>query len=205
MNSRTAYNTFDSIYCVFGRQAPREASGQFQTLLTNIAEIPDECASYIYQRATDLDSLPQNLTKFFRTCFEAWKSDNPGKLYRESCQTCGGSGGWTYFRQIEDGSMHEFFSPCPSCTWIPHNLREKVRPACQTPPQLKQRGCWPVSPSYKGGLLKYRIDANLDAKPEHIGLPTSGEEAKKAWMNRVHAINQGRSPLQREELSEEAF
>lgn len=163
MTTGIAYQLFANIFHTFGRQAPAHNSPFFSTLLDNVSDLPDECAGYIFQRVKDLDSLPQNLSKFFYSCWEQWKAENPNAIYREACQTCGGTGGWYYLKRIQEiggeTRMHDFFSPCPSCTWIPPRLREKIRPSCKTPRDLKAEGCIVMPHGYEGGVAKFIEDS----------------------------------------------
>ena len=167
MTEQTAYWIVDRIYNTFGRPVPRQTSGQFQTLYDNINQLPDVCAKFIARKATELDNLPSNLSKFFLSCWEEWKTENPDSVYRIACQTCGGAGGWTFFRQdVDTGSWHEFYSPCPACTYLPSRYRDRLRSACKTPRELQAEGCLVMPNGYKGGILRFRLDKGIDKYPD---------------------------------------
>lgn len=154
----------DRIYNTFGRTVPKQGSGQMQVLCDNLSELPDECARYIARKATDLDDMPRNLTKFCFACWREWQTENPGNGYRDVCGTCNGDGGWTYFRQVEGNNgqeWHEFFSPCPVCTYLAPRHREKIKPLCKYPWDLEKEGCIVMPAGYKGGVLQFKSDKGI--------------------------------------------
>ena len=154
----------ERIYDTFGKKPPTQNSGQFRTLCDNLSEIPDDCIKYIAHKVTDLDDMPRNLTKYCFAAWREWQTEN-GESGFIKCSTCGGTGGWTFFRQSEnlDGKMewHEYFSPCPACTYIIPRLREKVRPSCKLPWQLEREGCIVMPHDYPGGVIRFRGDNGL--------------------------------------------
>ncbi len=161
MTPQVAYQLAAGICHTFGRQAPAREGGQFAMLLGNLERVPDDCAGYIYQRARELENMPANLSRFCTLCWEQWKADDPDGAGRSPCRTCAGSGGWTFFRRA-DGRWREFFSPCPECASIPPRLRSRLRPSCQTPEQLRARGCLVLPPDYPGGAAAFRRDKGLE-------------------------------------------
>ena len=153
----------DRIYNTFGKQPPKQNSPQFQVLRDNLADVPDNCIKYISSKAADLDDMPRNLTKFCISCWREWQSEN-GEGGYVKCETCGGTGGWTFFKQVkgdEGMEWHEYFSPCPACTYIIPRLREKVRPSCKLPWQLEREGCIVMPHDYPGGVIHFRRDKGL--------------------------------------------
>lgn len=170
------YELITLIYATFGKSAPSRSSMVFSALQDNTSEIPDECFDWIYSKAQELDSLPSNLTKFFRSCWDMWKTDNPGRLYREACPECGGEGGTYFFKlnDMPDGSRkwQQCFSPCPVCTWIPPRLKDIIRPRCFTKRQLEERArrepnITLMPDSYKGNVARWRLEMHVDAAPEN--------------------------------------
>lgn len=157
----------ERIYNTFGKQPPKQNSGQFITLRDNLADLPDNCIKYITQKATDLDDMPKNLTKFCFACWREWQAEN-GESGFIKCETCGGTGGWTFFKREKtlEGKMewHEYFSPCPACTYIIPRLREKVRPCCKKPWELEREGCIIMPHDYPGGVLQFISDNGLGDK-----------------------------------------
>ena len=118
MEIASALWIIEHIYATFGKQPPKQSSPQFQLLYDNIRELPNECARYIVRKAAELDDMPRNLSKFCVGAWRDWQFEN-GSSFENSCQTCNGAGGWTYFKKVNgtDGpEWHEFFSPCPACT-----------------------------------------------------------------------------------------
>lgn len=162
----------DRIYNTFGRPVPKQNSGQMQVLRDNLSEVPDECVKYIARKATDLDDMPRNLTKFCYGCWHEWQAET-GEGGEYQCGTCDSFGGWTYFRKVEgnDGlEWHEFFSPCPVCTYIIPRLRKTVKPCCKYPWELERDGGVVMPNHYPGGVLQFKHDKGIDVqtKPEDV-------------------------------------
>ena len=180
MQIDNAYGLYASIHAVFGRTAPAKSSLVFGTLQDNTADIPDECRDYIYSKAQELDNLPQNLTKFFRTCWDMWRNDNPGRVFRENWPECGGTGGQVFFRRFtkKDGiKWVPCFAPCPLCTWIPDRNKATVRPLCYTKKELQEKAftdpTYVLLPdSYKGDVCKFRLDMDMDPLPPNPYFPS---------------------------------
>ena len=162
MTDAVVYQLAAGICHIFGRPEPPREGGQFAALRGSLERVPDACAGYIYRRARELETMPANLSRFCTLCWEQWKADDPEGA-GAPCATCGGSGGWTFFRRAE-GAWREFFSPCPECTFLPPRLRARLRNACQTPEQLRARGCLVPPADYPGGAAAFRRDRLEEGK-----------------------------------------
>lgn len=171
MQEHTVYGLVERIYDTFGRPVPKRESGQVQVLMENVQDIPDVCATYIARRISDMDDLPRNLSKFFWVCWEIWKAENPQSVAKETCPECGGSGGTYFFRMVERAGKEEWhncFSPCPYCTWIPPEMRDRIKPLCRTKQQLhaletRDATILVLPDNYKGNVAKFRLDMQWDA------------------------------------------
>jgi len=156
----------ERIYFTFNKQPPKQSSGQFTVLRDALEDVPDNCIRHIARRVQDLDDMPRNLIKFCFACWREWQAEN-GEGGYVKCETCGGSGGWTYFKHVQgdDGmEWHEFFSPCPACTYIIPRLREKVRPCCKKPWELEREGAVIMPHDYPGGSLQFASDNGFGPK-----------------------------------------
>ena len=205
MLTDNAYALFSTIYAVFGKNPPAKNSAVFITLQNNTEDIPDECGQYIYAKAQELDNLPQNLTKFYRFCWDMWRADNPNRMLRDSFQECGGSNGTYYFRCFPrpDGTKTwiQCFAPCPLCTWIPPRLKEIVRPRCYTKRELLEKArtdsTYVLLPdSYKGNVALFRLQMKIDVAPPNPYFPSWLEGFRQRYREGRAASQEKRSEAQ---------
>ena len=201
MNTDRAYTLFTMIHAIFGRTAPQKGSLVFDTLQDNTQDIPDECGQYIYSKAQDLDSLPQNLTKFFRKCWDMWRIDNPNRIARESFPECGGSNGTYFFRCLkkENGKREwiQCFAPCPVCTWIPPRMKDRIRPFCYTKRELAEKARLDASyvlipDSYKGDVARFRLEMKIDNLPPNPYFPKMLEGFRQRYREGKAALDKER-------------
>lgn len=205
MTEDVAYALMERMYNTFGKSVPKQNSGQFQVLFENVQNVPDVCAKYIARKMSDLDSMPQNLSKFFWTCWESWKLDNPDQLTREACPECGGTGGVAYFRCFPKpngkSKWIECFSPCPQCTWIPQRLKEKVRPFCYTKRELEEKArrdsTYVLLPEeYKGNTALFRLQMQIDPLPPNPYFPSWLEGFRQRFREGKAAMNAKAKPAE---------
>lgn len=152
MKEALVYNLACRIYSTFGRNEPSVSSGVVRALSANVKEIPDRIAEYIYDRICQQDNLPQNLTRAFRGAWETYRMENPNAVYRETCPSCGGTGGWDAWEPDGKG-WHHFFAVCPACG------PKKEGRVWRDPRQLRSRGCL-VRPT-SVGMIDFMRSNNL--------------------------------------------
>lgn len=168
MTEEKAYQCLVAVYAIFNKTAPGRSSPQVQMLAAKTQDIPDSLDTYIVDKMTERDTMPQNLINAFRGAWATWRRENPNLVARETCPVCHGRGGWTYYKAIE-GRWRELFSFCPACC-------QRDGHVCKTAAQLREEGLLVLPDDYPGGACAFRRDKGLAVYP--VELMERREEAR---------------------------
>lgn len=190
MTESRTYELVASIYSLFGRREPDRHSAIVATVARNTEHIPDSVMGYVYEKFKNLDTLPLNLTKAILGAWETWQMENPRSVYRETCPTCGGLGGFDCWALTEGGEdaprrAGHFFAFCPSCS-----SRRREGLLYLTPRQWEARGVLVMPPGYPGGVLQFEADNGMRDAPEHDAAVVRSLRNLKLTMN--HRTGYGR-------------
>lgn len=179
MTSDTAYDLICNLYATFGRSAPARHAGVVAVITEKIAPVPDRVAPEILKKLQELDNMPSNLGKAIMGAWETWQMENPRAMYKETCATCGGQGGFDAYRQFPDGKYHHFFAFCPTCA----TRRQGYHYLTQR--QWRELGVLCMPPGYPGGKLQFEYDNGLaEIPPVEPATSFRSMKALKLLMNR---------------------
>lgn len=148
MSEDKVYECLVAIYAVFQKVAPARNSPTVKMLASKVQDIPDTLDTYIVDKMIERDTMPANLIGAFHGAWASWRMENPNLVRRERCPMCQGSGGWTYYKELE-GRWRELFSFCPVCS-------KKDGHVCKTPAQLREEGLLVLPTDYPGGACAFR-------------------------------------------------
>ena len=157
MTEEKVYQCLVAIYAVFQKVAPARGGPTVKMLAQKVADIPDHLDEYIVDKLAERDTMPQNMINAFKGAWMTWRMENPNLVQRERCPVCQGSGGWTYYKELE-GRWRELFSFCPMCA-------QKDGHVCKTPAQLREDGLLVLPPGYRGGACAFRRAHGLNVYP----------------------------------------
>ena len=102
----------------FNRKSPEDAE-VLQDAWDATKHIPDEAVPWIMGKLLDLDKMPTNWVREFRSLWDSWRSNNPEKCAKgqqsaRGCNYC--DGGELYVCFERSGNWYTASAPCGHCS-----------------------------------------------------------------------------------------
>ena len=177
MSPEKCHELLGLIYSLFGKKAPERGSAIENTIVLCTGQVPDSLMGYIFEIFQRQDSMPQNLSKAILGAWETWQMENPRAVYRESCRTCGGEGGFDCW-QPDGEKVRHFFAFCPACQ------RHREGHLYLTPKQWKARGVLVMPVGYPGGKLAFETENGIREAVEEFNYIEKSRHGLHMTMNR---------------------
>lgn len=110
----------------YNRKAPEDAD-VLQDSWDAVKHIPDEAVPWIMGKLLDLDQLPRNWVREFKSLWDAWRTNHPEKCAyegtkpRKDCVYC--DQGELYSAAFKDGLWYAASAPCGHCSpFVPGSM-----------------------------------------------------------------------------------